>query len=132
MLVGQSSVPFTGVRRWAEPSQFFDFDRNRGSDLLVSCDRRMEVIERVAPKLSVERLVDHVVHAAEIAGVESVGLGSDFDGIDWVVEGVVDVTGYGRVAEAMRRRGFNSGEVEGVMGGNLVRVFSEVTGDCGG
>lgn len=76
--------------------------------------------------LSIERLVDHVVHAVEVAGIDHVGLGSDFDGITTPVEGLEDASGYGALVEPLGRRGLTGGEVAQIMGGNMARVFDEV------
>lgn len=80
---------------------------------------------RVTP-LSIERLVDHVVHIAETVGVEHVGLGSDFDGIQVSVEGLGDASCYPALVEPLERRGFSEVEVAALLGGNLERVFEEV------
>jgi membrane dipeptidase len=78
--------------------------------------------------LSVERLVDHIAHAAEVAGVEHVGLGSDFDGIGWSIDELQDASCYPVLVEPLIRRGFGEEELGLILGGNIARVFSEVTG----
>lgn len=90
---------------------------------------RTRFMARQCPPLAIERLVDHVEHAVEVAGIEHVGLGSDFDGITVTVEGLEDAAGYGRLAEALGRRGFRPGDVAKVMGENLARVFDDVLPD---
>ena len=75
-----------------------------------------------------ERVVDHVVHAVEIAGIDHVGLGSDYDGIQLTPRGLEDASCYGLLAELLLRRGFAQDEVRKIMGLNLQRVFEEVTG----
>ncbi|MCB9915553.1 MAG: membrane dipeptidase [Planctomycetes bacterium] len=82
--------------------------------------------ERVPP-LSIERLVDHVLHAIDVAGVEHVGLGSDFDGIQVSVGELDDASCYGRLVEPLLRRGLSEREVELVLGANFERVFAAVT-----
>ncbi|MHC4262208.1 MAG: dipeptidase [Planctomycetota bacterium] len=79
--------------------------------------------ERAAP-LSVERWVDHVEHACEIAGPLHVGIGTDFDGIERSVAGVPDARGYRCLARALFERGFDEATVRGVLGGNMQRVFA--------
>lgn len=76
--------------------------------------------------LAIERLVDHVVHVAELIGVEHVGLGSDFDGIATTVAGLEDCAGYQCLVEPLLARGFDDREVELVLGGNWLRVFESV------
>lgn len=85
-------------------------------------------MQRVATPLSPERLVDHVVHAVEVCGVEHVGLGSDFDGIERGPAGLEDAGRYGTLFELLLRRGFGVDEVRAIAGGNMERVFAEATG----
>jgi membrane dipeptidase len=83
--------------------------------------------ERAAP-LPAERLVDHVVHAVRIAGIEHVGLGSDYDGIDRGPQWLEDARGYAVLAELLARRGFGDEELAKILGGNMERVFRAATG----
>lgn len=87
-----------------------------------------DLMRRAAPPLPLARLVEHVLHAIEVAGVEHVGLGSDFDGILRSVEGVEDAAGYGALARALRARGLSEAELRLVLGGNMERVFARATG----
>ncbi len=81
----------------------------------------------VAP-LPLERVLDHVMHAVEIAGVEQVGIGSDFDGIQRRPAGLEDASGYPLLAEGLLERGLDRQGVQAVLGGNLRRVFAAATG----
>jgi membrane dipeptidase len=76
-----------------------------------------------------ERLVEHVLYAIEVAGVDHVGVGSDFDGIQRAPEGLADAGCYGRLAELLLERGLDAGDVGKVLGGNMERVFARATGD---
>lgn len=75
-----------------------------------------------------ERLVDHIVHAARVAGIDHVGLGSDYDGIEQGPEWLEDARGYAVLAELLARRGFEDDELLKILGGNMERVFRAVTG----
>lgn len=85
--------------------------------------RQGEHLQAALPPLSIERVADHVLHAIEVAGVEHVGLGSDFDGILRRPAGLEDAAGYPRLAECLRRRGLGEEELLAVFHGNLARVF---------
>jgi membrane dipeptidase len=85
---------------------------------------------RAAP-LPAERLVEHVLHAIEVAGVEHVGLGSDYDGIERTPVGLEDASGYAWLAELLARRGLGDEELGLVLGGNMERVFETVTARSG-
>jgi membrane dipeptidase len=85
-----------------------------------------ELMAREARPLAVERWVDHVEHACEVAGPRHVGLGTDFDGIERSVAGVEDARGYPVLAAALLARGFDPDTVRGVLGGNFERLFRRV------
>lgn len=82
--------------------------------------------ERAAP-LPLERVLDHLCHAVEIAGIDHVGIGSDFDGIQRTPQGLEDASCYMNLALGMRRRGFTPEETGKVLGGNFERVYAQVT-----
>jgi membrane dipeptidase len=82
---------------------------------------------RAAPARA-ELLVEHVLHALEVAGVDHVGLGSDFDGIERGLEWIEDARGYGVLAELLARRGLSDQDLLKVLGGNMERVFRAATG----
>ncbi len=77
-------------------------------------------------QVTVEQVIEHIEHAAEVAGVESVGLGSDFDGIDSVPAGLEDAGKLPVITEKLIKRGWKEGEVKKVLGGNFLRVLSDV------
>ncbi len=77
------------------------------------------------------RVADHVVHAVEQAGIDHVGVGSDFDGIQRGPQGLEDASRYGTLAELLLARGFAPEDVRKVLGGNMERVFAAATGPGG-
>ncbi|KAH8108608.1 GI20879, partial [Phellopilus nigrolimitatus] len=79
----------------------------------------------VAPdgEATLERVADHVEHIGKVAGKEHVGLGSDFDGIGSVPEGLEDVSKYPALIAELHARGWSHRELAGLAGGNLLRVF---------
>lgn len=90
--------------------------------------RQGEWLQRRLRPLSVERVADHVCHAIEVAGIDHVGLGSDFDGILHTPAGLEDASGYPRLAQALAARGLGEEDLRKVLGGNMRRVFTQVTG----
>jgi len=76
------------------------------------------------PKVSWERIVDHIDHAVKIAGAEHVGLGSDFDGAI-MPQGMEDVSRYQRITEELVRRGYSDRDISNIMGGNVLRVMAQ-------
>lgn len=75
---------------------------------------------------TVSDVADHIEHIAEVAGVEAVGIGSDFDGMTMTVAGLEDVATYPRITEELLRRGWSEGDVRMVLGGNTRRVLADV------
>lgn len=75
---------------------------------------------------TVETVVDHIQHIAELGGVEHVGFGSDFDGIDSAPKGLSNPAEYPNLIQALYARGFSQQEVEGIAGGNFLRYFAHI------
>jgi membrane dipeptidase len=75
-------------------------------------------------RVPLSRLVDQIDHVARVAGIDHVGLGSDFDGTLFMPEGVRDVAGYPNLTAALLARGFSEPDVRKILGENLLRVFA--------
>ncbi|MFT7486029.1 MAG: membrane dipeptidase [Candidatus Paceibacteria bacterium] len=88
--------------------------------------KRTNYMKEMMTPLAIERLVDHIEHIAEVAGIEHVGLGSDFDGITTTVEGLEDAASYCRLVDPLRTRGFSAEDVARVLGKNMERVVTSV------
>ena len=78
------------------------------------------------PRPSWKVIVDHIDHAVRVAGIDHVGIGSDFDGIEVTPKGMEDVSKIGKIFAEMHRRGYSDDEIEKVAGANFLRVFNEV------
>src|SRR5205085_2373414 len=77
------------------------------------------------PRIEYTVIVDHIEHIAKVAGIESVGIGSDFDGIGDVPRGMEDVSKLPNIREELKRRGHSEADVRKIMGENFMRVFAE-------
>ena len=77
---------------------------------------------------TLEDAVAHIDHAVKIAGVDHVGIGSDWDGINSVPAGLEDVSKMPALTAALLRRGYTEADVRKILGGNFLRVLREVTG----
>jgi membrane dipeptidase len=73
----------------------------------------------------ISRIADHIFHMIQVGGMESVGLGSDFDGIDDNLE-LSDCGGMELLWEELRRRGLSEREAEGVFSRNVLRLYREM------
>jgi membrane dipeptidase len=76
------------------------------------------------PPLSV--LIDHIDHVAKIAGIDHVGLGSDFDGIPSSPEGMDSAADLPKITAALMARGYSAEDMDKILGGNFLRVFAKV------
>ncbi len=78
------------------------------------------------PRPPMSDLIDHIDHMVKVAGVDHVGLGSDFDGIDCSPQGIDSVADLPKISEALAQRGYTAADLDKILGGNLMRVFGEV------
>lgn len=79
-----------------------------------------------APKLprgTVSDVADHIDHIRAVAGINHIGIGSDFDGINTTPVGLEDVSCYPRLTEELLRRGYSDEDVLKILGGNVMRVL---------
>jgi membrane dipeptidase len=77
------------------------------------------------PKVSWEKIVEHIDHAVQVAGVDHVGLGSDFDGATMPL-GMEDASKLPKLTEALLKKRYSEQDVEKILGGNLLRVMEAV------
>lgn len=78
-------------------------------------------VENMRPPLSL--LLDHLDHIVQLIGVDHVGLGSDFDGINSAPQQLDDVTNYPLVTKELLARGYSKKDIKKILGGNFIRVF---------
>jgi membrane dipeptidase len=77
------------------------------------------------PRGTVSDVADHIDHIVKVAGIDHVGIGSDFDGITAWPEGLDDVSCYPRLTEELLKRGYSEADVHKILGGNVLRAFRE-------
>lgn len=106
------------TRKWASRPEMYTYDEER---LMQAAIPRL-------PQVTIKDIVRHIEHAARIAGVEAVGIGSDFDGTPMMPVDVQDCTALPLVCDALAKRGFKRSEIDKIAGGNFLRVFSDITG----
>lgn len=86
-----------------------------------------QFIDRDRPTLT--RVLDHIDHLCNAGGINCVGLGSDFDGIDQVAEGLHDASvAVPNIKKGLAHRGYSQEEIDKILGDNWVRLFKEVCG----
>jgi len=77
------------------------------------------------PKAMWDKIVEHIEHAVKVAGVDHVGLGSDFDGATMPI-GMEDVSKLPRITDALLKKGYSEPDIEKILGGNILRVMEQV------
>jgi membrane dipeptidase len=85
----------------------------------------MERIQRQYPLASLDDYMDHIAHMVLVAGIDHVGIASDFDGGGGVM-GWMDASQTGNVTSALRRRGYSDADIDKLWNGNLLRVWRAV------
>jgi membrane dipeptidase len=76
------------------------------------------------PRPPLSRVVDHIVHVVQVAGIDHVGLGSDFDGIGSTPVGLEDASRFPYLTWELKKRGFSDEDVKKILGENFLRVLA--------
>jgi membrane dipeptidase len=80
---------------------------------------------RTGPRATLNDMVTHIEHIKRVAGVDHVGIGGDFDGIDEVIQGLEDVSTYPALFAELSRRGWNEADLRKLAGENILRVMEQ-------
>ena len=105
----------------------YDSDKH---DYLPAMAKGMAEIEKKYPLPTVDDYVKQIRHMVDVAGIDHVGIASDFDGGGGIT-GWADASQTRNVTAALRRAGFSDGDIAKIWGGNLLRVWGEVGRDAG-
>ena len=110
-----------GESKWARLKEL-----HAGDESAAQRDMQAWETAQPAPVVHVADVADHVEHMRHIAGIDHVGLGSDFDGMYGSVEGLADPTGIPTLLAELRSRGWTEADLRKLAGGNFLRVLREV------
>jgi membrane dipeptidase len=117
-------------RDWAQ--EFIEDMKRRGVDLHNVPGRGQMRAERAAwetqhprPRVTLAEVADHVEHVRDVAGVDHVGIGSDYDGVDWLPEGLEDVSCYPALIAELLGRGWSEAECGKLASGNALRTLRD-------
>jgi len=89
-------------------------------------DKLMAVQQAAVPRPPLSALIDHFDHMIKIAGVDHVGIGSDFDGVECLPAGIDGVQDLPKITDELHKRGYSADDLHKILGGNLLRVFADV------
>jgi len=99
---------------------------NEGCQLIEGDRITREYVEQgKLPRVDFTKIIEHIDHAVKVAGVDHVGLGSDFDGAN-MPYGMEDATKLPRITDALLMKGYSEGDVRRILGENTLRVMTEV------
>jgi membrane dipeptidase len=101
-----------------------DFDSEK-HEYLPAYIGGMQRIQARYPLATLDDYMDHIRHMVEVAGIDHVGIASDFDGGGGIT-GWMDASETANVTTALRARGFSEGDIAKIWSGNLLRVWQEV------
>jgi membrane dipeptidase len=78
-----------------------------------------------APDATIAEVADHVDHIRKVAGIDHIGIGSDFDGITQTIKDLDNVSTYPRLTAELLKRGYGDGDIKKILGENVLRVLRE-------
>jgi membrane dipeptidase len=108
----------TALAKWEHKPEMYNYEE----------ERILRSVGSMLPRVTIKDVVRHIDYIAKIAGVEAVGIGSDFDGIPFWPDGLDDCTDLPALCEMLRKRGYSSKEVDQIAGKNFLRILEDVVG----
>jgi membrane dipeptidase len=102
---------------WSQP---------RSAEVIAELEKLQQMKDAAIPRPPLSVLIDHFDHMIKVAGVDHVGIGSDFDGVDCLPQGIDGVQDLPKVTVELMRRGYSAEDLHKILGSNLLRVFGEV------
>jgi membrane dipeptidase len=130
-LVMVSFVPYFTTKQYADwyyqGEEVFQGLIKKHSNVRAAARREMSLWEErnPPPRVTVADVADHVEHIRRVAGVEHIGIGSDFDGMYGKIEGLEDVSGFPALFLELARRGWTDIDLRKLAGRNFLRVFEQ-------
>jgi len=119
---GMTNLQARADAREAEAPKFGDRSQLGAATRAINAQRNAKL-----GRLPLSRLLDHFDHAVKVAGVDHVGLGSDFDGADDMFpEGMEDISKIPNLVRGLAERGYSDDDILKILGGNALRVMREV------
>lgn len=96
--------------------------------MCLGVDRRFykRQLAKELPLVPFKALIDHFDHVAKVAGIDHVGIGSDFDGFAILPDGIKSAADLPKITAALMERGYTPEQMRKLLGGNLLRVFGDV------
>jgi membrane dipeptidase len=108
--------------------KFLDDQKAEGKPVdYVQVDRIEREWMAKIPRPPLSSLINHIDHVAKVAGIDHVGIGSDFDGVSGATpQGIDSAADLPKITQALLDRGYSASDIDKILGGNVMRVFREV------
>jgi membrane dipeptidase len=124
---GKGFVNTKYVKPSPETQAKMDEIRNQYSGDLRTMREKLRELQGPPPRVPLDMLIEHFVHIAKVAGVDHVGIGSDFDGVGGQLpEGMEDISKLPEITYELLKRGYSDADVKKVLGENFLRTMAEV------
>ncbi|MBI4478299.1 MAG: membrane dipeptidase [Acidobacteria bacterium] len=122
--VGGFVTPETGAYRKAEQAEESRLkNANPGNEAAVRAGLEIWRKAHPAPAATLAQVADHIDHIRKIAGIDHIGLGSDYDGTTSLPKGLEDVSTYPNLTAELLRRKYSDQDIKKILGGNALRVM---------
>ncbi|MNN66868.1 Membrane dipeptidase [compost metagenome] len=118
------AVRASGAARGAEMTRLSAL--NPGDPAAVKAGMEVFNAANPQPRATIDDVVAHIQHVRDVAGIDHVGLGGDFDGVDSLPAGVESVEAYPRILAELMRRGWSEADIRKISGENLLRTMRAV------
>lgn len=119
-----ADVRAQGLARTAEQARLkalYPGDPAAATKALAAWDKANPV-----PTTNIAKVADHIDHIRKLAGIDHIGLGGDYDGMDSAPVGMEDVSGYPALFVELAKRGYSQADLEKIASGNMLRVLKAV------
>jgi membrane dipeptidase len=124
---GKSFVNTKYVKPSPEIQAKMDEIRNQYSGDTTTMRAKLRELQGPPPHVTLDMLIDHFVHIAKVAGINHVGIGSDFDGVGGQLpEGMEDISKLPAITYELLKRGYSDSDVKKVLGENILRTMADV------
>ncbi|MGH7554796.1 MAG: dipeptidase [Longimicrobiales bacterium] len=119
-----------GAVEWAARRDSVSESLRSASDDTADIERRLQawIEANPEPRATVGHVADHIDHVRRVAGIDNIGLGSDFDGITAVPLGLEDVSTFPNLFAELLRRGYSEDDLKKIAGFNLLRAMRQMEG----
>jgi membrane dipeptidase len=101
-------------------------EQDHSAETKAKLDQVSDQLKAGVPRPPLSDLIDHIDHVTKVAGIDHVGIGSDFDGINCTPQGIDSVADLPKITEALVDRGYSENDIKKILGENLLRVFRDV------